>query len=191
MNMGLKCTLWALRLCSHCQFLGLTTEFIYRCESRNVPFTQQRLDYCLYECAKRVKPVFLTSNHTVTKDDDVHKTECLITFWQDQSNRAASSSIKSSLTDSSNICVKSGASESHTEHKIDRSDSGGGLIWNLKHSSFLRHGELTKPHMKTRNTLLTSVWAALSRALKQLFQSCSVHTTSVCVSRMRLWFLKI
>ncbi len=43
------------------------------------------LEYCLYERATGVKPVFLTSNHSDSgqskiKDGAVHKTESLITF---------------------------------------------------------------------------------------------------------------
>ncbi len=44
--------------------------------------------------------------------------------WQ-ESNRAASSSVRSSLTDSSNIWVRSRAFESHAEHQTDGIGSGG------------------------------------------------------------------
>ncbi len=65
--------------------------------SRSHSSLQLRLEYCLYERAMWVKPVFLTSNHSNSdqsniKDGNVHKTESLFTFWQDKS-----SSIKSSL----------------------------------------------------------------------------------------------
>ncbi len=52
--------------------------------SRSHSSLQLRLEYCLYERAKGVKPVFLTSNHSDSdqskiKDGDVHNTESFIT----------------------------------------------------------------------------------------------------------------
>ncbi len=53
--------------------------------SRSHSSLQLCLEYCLYERATGVKPVFLNSNHSDSdqskiKDGDVHKTESLITF---------------------------------------------------------------------------------------------------------------
>uniref|UniRef100_A0A672L3G4 VPS10 domain-containing receptor SorCS3-like n=1 Tax=Sinocyclocheilus grahami TaxID=75366 RepID=A0A672L3G4_SINGR len=53
--------------------------------SRSHSNLQLCLEYCLYERATGVKPLFLTSNHSDSdqskiKDGDVHKTESLITF---------------------------------------------------------------------------------------------------------------
>ncbi len=61
-------------------FTGVSLEM-----SRSHSSLQLCLEYCLYERATGVKPVFLTSNHSDSdqskiEDGDVRKTESLITF---------------------------------------------------------------------------------------------------------------